>query len=103
MKFITREITSYKCTFGRFDLSTNSIVDLKTKLLATKPGPKTIKEMENKMGTLVGTEEVSETLCMPIELFVEYSKAWMSEHDERPSHIKTTQPPTNFKEDITNG
>lgn len=88
MKFITREIMSYKCTFARFDLSTNSIVDLQTKLLVTKPGPKNIKEMENKMGALVGIEEVSETLCMPIELFVEYAKAWMSEHDERPAHMK---------------
>lgn len=103
MKFITREITSYKCTFGRFDLSTNSIVDLQTALLATKPGPKTIKEMENKMGTLVGTEEVSEILCMPIELFVEYAKSWMSEHDERPAHIKNNTTTNEFKEDITNG
>lgn len=103
MKFITREIISYKCTFGRFDLSTNSIVDLQTALLATKPGPKTIKEMENKMGNLVGTEEVSETLCMPIELFVDYAKAWMSEHDERPSHMKNSTVTDNFKEDITNG
>lgn len=96
MKFITREITSYKCTFGRFDLSTNSIVDLQTTLLATKPGPKTIKEMENKMGNLVGIEEVSETLCMPIELFVEYSKAWMSEHDERPFHMKNNTTTNEF-------
>ncbi len=88
MKFITREITSYKCTFGRFDLSTNSIVDLKVLTIATKPGPKYIKELENTMGTLVSVEEVPEALCMPISLFVETAKDWMSSHDDRPTHMK---------------
>lgn len=55
------------------------------------------------MGTLVGTEEVSEILCMPIELFVEYAKSWMSEHDERPAHMKNNTTTNEFKEDITNG
>lgn len=88
MKFITREITSYECTFGRFDLSTNSIVARQTVKTTTKPGPKYIKEMESSMGTLMDVKEVSETLCMPISLFTEQAKAWMSEHDERPFHMK---------------
>lgn len=88
MKFITREITSYVCTFGKFDLSTNSIVDMHTLKTTTKPGPKYIKEMESSMGTLIDVKEVSETLCMPISMFSEYAKAWMREHDERPSHMK---------------
>lgn len=88
MRFITREITSYECTFGRFDLSTNSIVDLQTVKTATKPGPKYIKEMESSMGTLIDVKEVSEILCMPISLFSEQAKAWMSEHSERPPHMK---------------
>lgn len=88
MKFITREITSYECTFGRFDLSTNSIVSRYTVTTTTKPGPKYIKDMEKSMGTLMDVKEVSETLCMPISLFTEQAKAWMSEHSERPSHMK---------------
>lgn len=88
MKFIIREITSYECTFGKFDLSTNSFVDLHTLKTTTKPGSKYIKEMESSMGTLMDVKEVSETLCMPISMFSEYAKAWMRENDERPSRMK---------------
>lgn len=99
MQFITREITSYRCTFGRYDLTTNTMTDLVTIPFANKPGPRKMAELSETYGVCADVSEITEKYCMPVELFVKTASEWMEEHPERPSHMKNDDGETTIDSD----
>lgn len=99
MQFITREITSYRCTFGRYDLATNTMTDLVTIPFANKPGPRKMAELSEKYGVCADVSEITEKYCMPVELFVKTASDWMAENPERPSHMKNDDGETTIDSD----
>lgn len=101
MQFITREITSYRCTFGRYDLSTNTMTDLQTMYFAAKPGPRKMAELSEQYGVCADVSEIKDRYCMPVDLFVKVASEWMEEHPERPSHMKNDDGETTLDSDET--